>query len=68
MKLKELPQTIFQKHKDINFDVSKLYFDYEEKEIYDLLKQNILTADIFHNRIKVGPSNNMGWLNLRFSF
>jgi hypothetical protein len=67
MKLKELPQTIFQKHKDINFDVSKLYFDYEEKEIYDLLKQNILTADIFHHRIKVGPSNNMGWLNNSFS-
>lgn len=62
MKLKELNQDIFQINKEINFDVSPLYFDYAEKEIYELLKQNILTPGILHKGINIKPANeNIGW-------
>lgn len=41
MKLKELNQLNFNKSDDITLDVSSLYFHYAEKEIYDLLKENV---------------------------
>lgn len=55
MKLKELEQNVFQHNKEINFDVSQLYFDYGDKEIYDLLKQNV-TNHIILNKVKALPT------------
>lgn len=57
MKLKHIDPEVFQMNKNINFDVSPLYFDYGDKEIYDLLKQNIV-QEIFSNKIKVTFKSN----------
>lgn len=68
MKLKELDPNVFQKYKEINFDVSKLYFDYEEKEIYSLLKQNILTTNFLYNGIDIHLNNEKNsWESTGFS-
>ena len=69
MKLKELNPNIFQINKEINFDVSALYFDYADKDIYELLIQNILTPGILHKRVNIKPANeNIGWRTNEFLY
>lgn len=62
MKLNQINQAVFQIDKQINFDVSQLYFDYGDKEIYDLLKQNISNYIIL-NKVKALPTDSY-WTNI----
>lgn len=55
MQLKQLDPQVFQHNKEINFDVSQLYFDYGDKEVFDLLKQNAINA-ILVDKIKALPT------------
>lgn len=67
MKLKEIKPEIFQNQKEVDFNVSALYFDYEDKEIYDILKQNILNPGIINQKIKVeSVHKHINWKNNEF--
>ena len=58
MKIKDLDEKSFQIEQKVNFDISLLKFEYGEKEIFDVLKQNIFTPGYFNKCIKATPTNN----------
>lgn len=58
MKIKDLDEKKFQIEKKVNFDISLLKFEYGEKEIFDVLKQNVLTPGYLNKCIKATPTNN----------
>lgn len=66
MKLKEINPSVFQHNKDINYDVSKLYESYADKEIYELLKEN-MNQNILFDKIDVKPTANY-WTGNNFKY